>query len=110
MVPVSGTVTFDGEPIATGSVMFVPHDRAAVPNVLSVTAGHFEGLVSAGEKRVEVRALRPGRGPAATGPGAEDAASLVNYIPAKYNDSSSLGRTVEPPGPHVIDLELSSAP
>jgi hypothetical protein len=112
MVPVSGAVQYDGQPVAEGSVTFVAPDGSSVPNVLTIADGRYAGQVVAGEKRLEVRGLRRAKVPAAAagGPGSEDGTTLENYIPAAYNDQSTLVREIMPPGPTVIDLELDAAP
>lgn len=112
MVPVSGAVQYDGQPVAEGSVTFVAPDGGSVPNVLTITDGRYGGRVVAGEKRLEVRAMRRAKVPAAAagGPGSEDGTTLENYIPAAFNDQSMLLREITPPGPLVIDLDLTAAP
>lgn len=112
MVPVSGAVQYDGQPVAEGSVTFVSPDGGSVPNVLTIADGHYSGRVVAGEKRLEVRGLRLAKVPAgaAGGPGSEDGTTLENYIPGTYNDQSTLLREIAPPGPLVIDLDLTAAP
>ncbi len=109
-VLVSGTVAYDGTPVADGSVTFVSPDGSAVPSVLIVQDGRYKGRVVAGEKRIEVRGMRPAQGPAAAagGPGSDEGGLLENYIPAPYNDTSTLLRVLDPPGPHVIDLDLTA--
>jgi len=113
IVPVSGKVSYDGTPIADGSITFAARDGSTAPNVLKITKGRYEGLVAVGEKRIEVRAVREAKrgellftGPV-SGPGVEDGPALVNFIPAAYNDASTLTRLLEPPGPVTVDLELT---
>ena len=115
MVPVSGTVSYDGTPIADGSITFAAGDGSTAPNVLKITKGRYEGMVAVGDKRIEVRAVREAKrsellftGPVA-GPGVEDGPVLVNFIPAAYNDASTLTRLIEPPGPVTVDLALDRA-
>lgn len=112
MVPVSGAVQYDGQPVAEGSVTFVAPDGSSVPNVLTITDGRYVGRVVAGQKRLEVRGMRRAKLAAASagGPGTEDGTALRNYIPAAYNDRSTLVREITPPGPLVIDLDLDAAP
>ena len=108
-VPVSGTVSYDGKPIADGSITFAAVDGSCAPNVLQIAAGRYEGRVVVGEKRIEIRAMRKAErtGSAATGPGGDEGPVLENFIPAAYNDASQLTKTIEPPGPVVIDLDLT---
>ena len=110
MVPVSGTVSYNGKPIAEGLIVFAARDGSCAPNLLKITAGRYEGRVIVGDKRIEVRAMRKAKRSesAATGPGADEGPVLENWIPAEYNDASTLTRLLEPPGPVTIDLELAA--
>lgn len=107
-VEVSGNVSYDGMPVADGSVTFAAQDGRTAPVVLAVAAGRYGGRVTVGEKRIEVRAMRPAQvsESAATGPGGGEGPLLENFIPAAYNDASGLSRNLSGPGPVVIDLEL----
>lgn len=114
MVPVSGTVSYSGTPIADGSITFAARDGSTAPNVLKITEGRYEGRVVIGDKRIEVRAMRkvkrsdgPLMGPV-SGPGVEEGPALMNFIPAAYNDASTLTRLIEPPGPVTVDLDLAA--
>lgn len=110
--PVSGSVSYDGKPIADGSITFAAMDGSCAPNVLQITEGRYEGRVVVGEKRIEVRAMRQAErtGSAATGPGGDEGPMLENFIPAAYNDASALTGSIAVPGPVVIDLELTARP
>lgn len=110
--PVSGAVSYDGKPIVDGSITFAAVDGSCAPNVLQIAEGRYEGRVVVGEKRIEIRAMRKAErtGSAATGPGGDDGPVLENFIPAAYNDASQLTRTIQPPGPVVIDLDLTVEP
>jgi hypothetical protein len=109
LVTVSGSVSYDGNPVADGSVMFVAPDGSTVPVVLTVTDGRYEGRVVAGKKRIEVRGMRRSKNATATtgGPGADEAGVLENYIPPTYNDASTIVRSIDVPGPQTIDLDLA---
>ena len=110
--PVSGTVSYDGKPIADGSITFAAVDGSCAPSVLQIAEGRYEGRVVVGEKRIEIRATRQAErtGSAATGPGGDEGPVLENFIPAAYNDASQLTRTIDPPGPVVVDLDLTVEP
>lgn len=109
---VSGTVSYDGKPIVDGSITFAAVDGSCAPNVLQIAEGRYEGRVVVGEKRIEIRAMRQAERTrsAATGPGGDEGPVLENFIPAAYNDASQLTRTIDPPGPVVIDLDLTVEP
>lgn len=107
-VAVSGRVTYDGAPIANGSICFVNVDRRVAPQVLTITEGRYRGRVVVGDKRLEVRGMRQGEvsESAATGPQDGGTPGLRNFIPAAYNDASMLTHSLAGPGPIVIDLDL----
>ena len=84
---VSGTVTFDGQNVPTGEIMFIPDDKSVGPVEGKITDGKYTAKVREGKNRVEIRASRavPGK----KGPmGNED--FLEPYIPKKYNEKSTL--------------------
>lgn len=103
---VSGMATFDGQPIETGTISFVPlNDPAAASDAGEINNGAFEIAVSPGEKKVVIRASRPITNAAANDP---DAANLrEDYIPAKYNRQSELTATITP-DTEPLRFELNS--
>ncbi len=113
-LPVSGNVTYKGQPLASGSVSFIPED----PTIGRPASGAIEGGsyrmttmspddgVIPGKYRVTIGAtdkLDLGQEPA--GGGMVDQAVVAkayqkakSLIPAKYNDMNKSGLTVEVPG------------
>ena len=96
-VVLTGTVTYQGEPIPKGSIRFIPTGETKGPNSGSnIQDGTYEakarGGVVLGTHRVEIRATRP------TGESKPKATQHLNefpepteqYLPAKYNDESEL--------------------
>jgi hypothetical protein len=114
-VAVSGTVTFDGQPVNDGQVVFTPQAdgmTAAGP----IVAGRYniatERGPSPGLNNVRITANRPtGRKVQAGGYAASQAPQDVmeQYIPAKYNDSSELSVEFEAASAATHDFELNSA-
>ncbi len=101
-VTVSGTVTYDGQPVADGEVRFVPTKGTEAPSSSAVISGgaykaEFKGGVPVGIHRVEIRGYRPKAGGAAEEtPGMAAGETLKEqYLPAKYNAKSELELTVE---------------
>jgi hypothetical protein len=101
---VTGTVTFDGQPVDGGEIIFVPVDKGIAPDAGRIENGGYDLLVKAGKKRVEIRASRPvlGGKPNPMGPVYED------YIPAKYSAHSTLAADVKAEGANHFDYELKS--
>ena len=95
-VPVTGRVTFEGQPVKEGKIRFFPVEGTVGPMVgAQIREGQYEvrnrGGVPVGEHRVEIEALRLRK--AAEGepevPGAGNPA-VEQFIPAKYNRQSEL--------------------
>ena len=106
MTTVSGTVQLDGQPMKEGEVTFSEPAKGAVDTV-KVVDGKFEGQIQPGEKRVEIRAYRPGTpNTAMYGPDAK--AEPENYIPAQYNTNSTVKETIGPEGKTDLKYEAKS--
>ncbi|MCS7304108.1 MAG: hypothetical protein NZ602_03235 [Thermoguttaceae bacterium] len=102
--PVSGTVTFDGQPIPEGRISFVPEDGKAAPDSAPIVQGKFQFQVKAGRHRVEIVADRPtGKVDPVMG-----MAPRESYIPACYNSQTILRAEVTPQGPNQFTFELKS--
>src|SRR5260370_36447839 len=56
LVQVKGTVTVDKHPLAEGNILFITPGQA--PETLPIKDGAFEGMVQAGERRVEILAYK----------------------------------------------------
>ena len=105
---VRGTVTLDGVPVDTGTIVFLPGDGVQGPSAGGeIRKGAFElprdvGPVP-GMHRIEIRATRQeGTSTIAGAPGAESGPSaggtvdkVVMYIPAKYNTKSTLKEEIK---------------
>ncbi|MCA9114249.1 MAG: hypothetical protein KDA79_04135 [Planctomycetaceae bacterium] len=104
--PVSGTVNLDGKPLASGRIHFIDKDTTPPREaVLDITGGTYSGEVSAGPKRVEIRAFRDDVTASAGGaPTDED----PQYLPKKYNDDSQETAEVKTEGPNEFSFDLTS--
>lgn len=94
LVPVSGTVTWEGDPIGKGMINFFPTDPSKRPDGGPIIDGKFEFRASIGDKRVEVFADRPVGEP-------DPVMKLQRYeqfIPTRYNEQTELTATVEAKG------------
>ena len=93
---VKGTVTLDGQPLATGRVLFVAVDQSSPSAEAAITAGAFEALVSPGDKRVEIRSPKvTGKKKMYDTPDSPTVDTVVELLPAKYNVNSELAITVD---------------
>jgi hypothetical protein len=92
---VKGMVTLDGQPLATGQILFVAADQNAQSAEATITAGQFEAVVPPGEKRVEIRAPKvTGKQKMYDTPDSPTVDTVVELLPAKYNVNSELTMTV----------------
>ena len=115
---VKGTVRFDGEPIAEGSIQFSPTGGNKGP-AAGATIENGEYFIPAekgppvGLNRVEIRAVRKtGRKvtpPQTFGGPPQPVDELVQFIPPQYNEQSTLEKDVAA-GQNVFDFDLESSP
>jgi hypothetical protein len=103
-VPVSGSVTFSGQPVAEGEIQFRSADGAAASWAGPITGGRYEIRSTVGPKRVEIIATRPKAG-AKPKPSGEDVVNEM-YIPDRYNLESELTAEVTEAGPNTFDFRL----
>ncbi len=111
---VTGTVTYDDQPVQEGLIRFLPTgDTEGPTSAAEIQNGRYtidaEGGVPVGSHRVEIEAYR--EDPNASGedeeiPGVEGP-PREQYLPEKYNRQSELTATIEGNGPVTKDFELS---
>lgn len=106
--PVSGKVTWNGQPLPEGDIIFIPAEKSARPEGAAIKEGQFELELIAGTMRVEIRASRETgeMTDSAVDPG-QKIPVVENYIPTKYNDNSELKADVSPDGENQFSFELS---
>lgn len=101
--PVSGTVTFNGEPLPDGYITFFPDDPSVGPEGSEIKNGEFSFRAREGAKTVKIEASR------FVGP-LNPVMGLTpkeQYIPEKYNTSSTLTVEVTPDGDNTFNYELT---
>jgi hypothetical protein len=102
---VSGTVTFDNEPVREGHIAFVP-EKGGKGASGPITDGRYSLAVPAGKVRVEINASKSMKLPPGQ-VGMDGAKEEVrSYIPDKYNVQSGL--RAEIPSPAPLDFKLTS--
>lgn len=108
----NGTVTYDGQPVATGMIVFRPLDRSSAPEAAPISAGKFTINGGLGKRRVEIRGTRridestlP-----KTMPRLEGEPLYEDYIPSAYNAESTLEVDVTADGRNVFNFDLQTAP
>lgn len=103
---VSGTVTFDDQPVERGEVSFVPDDPALAPEGGVIRDGKYSFEAVAGKKTVRIRGSR--RLPPQPQDDPESGPLYEDFIPARYNTDSTLKVEVEPGARNVFPFELTS--
>lgn len=110
----SGTVTFDGEPVAEGQLELEPRGAGRMAFAV-ITNGKYatpkERGVRPGSYLARITASRPTGKAADSSSFITDAASAVireQFLPAKYNTASELEFEVAPGETMVHDFELTS--
>ncbi len=105
MRAVTGTVTFDGQPVESGEIMFRSPDGTEGSAAGRITGGRYSLRSTPGVKRVEITARREiETAPAASG---EPAIGFESYIPEKYNRQSELTVEVAQHGRNSFDFDLT---
>jgi hypothetical protein len=100
-VPVSGTVTLDGQPLADGFVYFKSPQTGGLER-FEIAGGAFQGMALPGTRRVEVISNRPKSV-------VIDGAKVDvpdNIIDPKFNLDSGLTADVTPGGPNTFTFEV----
>jgi len=107
LVPVSGTVSFDGKPLEQGRIMFAPDDvTIGQPASGVITNGEFTVIttvsapgVVAGKYKVRIEAFEGDGATEMPAPSGTPESMLLNQrtslIPMKYGDVKSSGLEVE---------------
>jgi len=118
---VSGTVTYQGDPIQQGQIRFLPAQRNELPmSTALIVAGQYkvdrDGGVPAGTYKVSIEAYRVRTGPGRSGfvrgddsgdPRGTDIPQ-EQYLPEKFNRATTLEITIAADsGPVVKDFELT---
>ena len=107
-VPVHGTVSLDGTPLADGQISFITPGQ--VPEVIEIKNGVYNGKAKWGKRRIEIGAYRalqiPPEVPKSMYPLMEG--GKENYVPEKYNVQSDLSAEVKAKGSNEFNFELYS--
>jgi hypothetical protein len=107
---VSGTVKFEGAPLAQGSIQFLPNTPEGVGAGAVVTAGKFEvpkenGLVP-GSYSVVINSSLADSTPADPTAPVSPKAAAKELIPEQYNSKSRLNAEVKAEGPNQLEFDL----
>lgn len=101
-VEVSGTVTWLGQPVQQGDIIFQQADGTSIPDAGKIIQGHYKLQVKPGKKSVAIHANRE------TGEIDPTMRSPVRkpYIPEHYNAKTILRAEIEPGGAQRVNFDL----
>jgi len=102
---VSGEVTFAGEPVAAGAIVFADAACSADAHSARIEAGRYALRTTPGDKTIRITATRE------TGKIIEGAMGVtypetIDVIPPRYNTKTELHQTVAPQAGQVFDFRL----
>ena len=104
--PVSGTVTFNGEPIPddhNGYITFVHEDKSIGPEAAKIVGGRYSLRTREGKHTVQIKASRfVGQMNQVMGLTPKE-----QYIPIMYNDETTLTADVKPIDNNEYDFPLT---
>ena len=103
-VKVSGTVEVDGKPLDDGSINLL--GEAGTPaSSFPVKNGKFEGTATPGKKKVEIYAYKQ-VAPTMMGDKPVEGSDKQNYLPARFNTSTTLTTEVTASGLNPSDFKV----
>lgn len=105
LVPVTGRVLMDGNPVVRGRILFVRTDNDLTPLETNIVDGAFSLNLAPGSKKVLVYVYGTMKLP--------NIDKLIadprnNLAPARYNKNTELSAEVTALGPNELTFELSS--
>lgn len=93
---VSGAVTVDGAPLASGQIRFTPADGQGPTAGGAIAGGQFSVTLAPGEKKVEISAPKvTGRQSMYNTPASPAVDVVVELLPPRYNVQTELRMIVE---------------
>ena len=103
---VSGTVNWEGQPLANGSIQFFVIEDGLLGGSAVIQNGRFNFFSKPGKMRAEVSADRPNPSAGLD----ERIAPSEQYIPDRYNAKSELTAEVTLDGENHFDFSLTDKP
>lgn len=98
---VSGAVTLDGEPLATGTLLFVPLDGAVGTAGAEIKDGRYSARMPIATMKVSISAPRVvGTKKIYDTPESPEMEIVEEALPARYNDQTELLLEVKPGSNH----------
>jgi hypothetical protein len=106
---VTGTVSFDGQPLKSGNIRFDPADGRTATADAMITDGKFNATVPPGEKRVSITAPKVlGKKKVYETPDSPTVDLTEEMLPKRYNAQSELKATVKLGNQELPAFDLKS--
>jgi hypothetical protein len=104
---VSGTVTFDGQPVLNGVVTFVKSEGDLIREGAIIKEGAFKATLPPGEYRIELSAQKVvGKRKQKGFDGKDEEVELTaELFPESYNSKTTLTKKIEP-GSNMLQLDI----
>lgn len=103
-ISVTGSASWEGTPIAEGSILFMPVGDPGSSDAAAIKGGNFTVKTSPGKKQVQIFAYTPGK--MVESPTGGTSQSRNQIIPDKYNTQSTISLDVAPDmAPLKYDLQ-----
>ncbi len=109
LMPVSGDVTLDGNPIEKGTIRFMPVDGVGPAAEAKIEQGRYEVLVPAGKKNVFIRGLKTIGHNYPSGPEGPAIPDYEELVPTRYERPGAIQCTIVEGDPRR-DFELAGEP
>lgn len=108
--PVSGKVTLDGEPLPEGDIIFRDASGKAASAAGKIENGAYSLTATAGKKSVVITATKeiPGKTVVGGAPDEPPVPAVEQYLPAEYNEKTTLEADVSDSGSNEFTFELKS--
>ena len=101
-VDVDGTVSWQGQPVEVGEIIFAPLDKAVAPTAGRIRKGAYKLVCKPGPMRVEIQAVRK------TGQRDPKEGFEITelFIPRRFNEESELKADVTADGTNHFTFDL----
>ena len=100
--PVTGSVSYAGQPVADGEIIFADAAGSGASAVGRIEKGRYTLQATAGENQVRITASKETGRMLEGGMGAK-IPERIDLIPAQYNTATTLNRTVDP---HALTIDF----
>lgn len=100
--PVTGTVAYNGAPLAEGTITFYPENIDGFPPPSApIRGGAFTATVPAGKRKVWISSTKPGSKKAPSGDPIPE-----EVLPPQYNTKTNLTADISSSGPNELKFDL----